>query len=217
MRSFFNRAGDVVRRLTQPLGLQAPGAATGTEAHAQFLRDLALGSPNAARLYWRLASDPRTARAELAGHGIEPQSDAALADALCVFVAASKGLTTNTDWVAEPDYLLHEFDAQLAAHGVQTTDAQKVQVIGYANTHIPMERGDFIGWMYGPMAALAAQHGLKVINLQDGSDAYKFAVVTPDVYQRWLGFAFSDTLSVEDPSVQFAQQLTGSPYAVFLR
>jgi hypothetical protein len=155
---------------------------------------------------------PASVYRELLGN----RTERAVRDKLLVQVASQEWVVIKADDIADAGDILHDFDHQLSAFGHQLTEAQRRQIVDYAGRPNSSARNALVGRMFGPLAAVAADFGLRMLNLSDGTGGCKFAVVSQKTYRHWLGFKFSDQLKVEDASVQFAAQLIGTPYERYL-
>jgi hypothetical protein len=211
----------IMRALSRVFGFAASllpmAAASGADndRHTEFLRAISGETGAAAALYQALIADPIEAKRRLAEWGNDPETDAELPDQILMFAAIETKALTNTDWVSDSDEVLDGFEHQLKRFGKTLLPADRAAVVAYADSHLPIARGDYIGWMYGPLAALAEGHGLAVLNVNSGSDSYHFVLVTPATFMAWRGVQLSKMISIEDPAVQFTAQLSASPYQRF--
>jgi len=187
-----------------------------SDPYIALLKDWSHRDATAASNFRSLLGDKEFIR-ELFGRGDQAEhTQAQIMDRLLVQVATEDWTVINEAHEADAGDMLHDFDHQLAGFGHELTGEQRQEIASYAKGHERDRRGELMGRMYGPLVAAADHYGLKVLNLHDGTDDYKLAVVAPATYDRWIGFVFSPGLRVEDGSAPFAAQLQGTPYARLL-
>ena len=191
-------------------GPQLPPPSDEGDRRLALLRDLRADS-DALEAYCELAVDPSALEEEFSSE-ITPE---VMKDHALLVTLQEAGLAIGFDWVGDPAQLLRDFNLRLAAAGAPTIDEAAAQAIrAYADAK-PQERGDYVGWMFGPLAERAARTGLRILNVHDASDMYKFLLVDEIFARKWKGVSLSKRLEVEDPSWQFEKQLRGSPYERF--
>ena len=164
--------------------------------------------------YVRLQADPKAALDERDDLDIDPENIEGFSDAVLLSVAKSNHLIVPIDWVGEPDELLEGLSLCFETlDQPPLLDAERAAILDYAMSK-PSRRGDFIGWMFGPLAEAAEKRGLKIIDLNEGSDCYHFAALPKVASSAWTGTSLGH-VTVEDVSWQFEQQLVSSPYERF--
>jgi len=195
----------LVRCIGFGLLLLAPalGAAAGpADPRVALLDDWSHGDPTPSTVYRGLLGD---------------KSDPAVKDRLLIQVASQEWVVIDATAIADIGDLLHDFDHQLSAYQHALTEDDHRRILAYAGPRGDLTRHDYIGRVYGPLAAIADHFGLRMLALRDGTGEARFAVVPPATYRRWLGVKLSKGLRVEDASLEFADELAGSPYARYLR
>lgn len=194
----------------------AAWAGAASDPYVALLKEWSHRDATAASNFRSLLGDREVIKELFARNDQGQHTEAEVMDRLLVRVASEDWTVINEAREADAGDLLHDFDHQLAGFGHELTEEQRRDIASTAKGRERDRRGELMGRMYGPLAAAAEHFGLKILNLHDGTDDYKLAVVSPATYDRWLGFVFSPGLRVEDGSAPFAAQLDGTPYARFV-
>ena len=184
----------------------ASDAGAAEDAHEALLEELSHGDSVPVSVYLHMLGDQTAAEVPL---GIK--------DRVLVYAASQEWVVINVNHLADAGDMIHDLDHQLVPFGQRLTAAQRQQIADAAGPESgaalkPQVREELAGRMYGPVAGIVGELGLKILNLTDGTGLAKIAVVSPATYERWRGFEFSNQLKVEDGSATFAAQLMGTRY-----
>lgn len=204
-------------RMLLAIGIASAGPMSAQAANllAELLQDLAAAQHDtqAVAEYQRLIASPgesyavREARAEY--DDITP-----VQVQFYIFrqVCDDNALILTIDWADGYEDILGRFEAQM-----EISPERRAEMVRYVDSQSGVQRGDVIGWLYGPLAELAETDGTRIVNLYTDADVYYFAVVPDAFYKKWVGVEASPDIKVEDPGWQFENQLKGSSYARFMR
>jgi len=178
-------------------------------------------SSEAVEEYRALTADPETARESLSWFDeTEELTPAELRKEVFLELCNRRGLVASVDWAEDYETVLDDLDDQFKALSAGLPQDRRDEILRDLDSKCPMERGDAVGWLFGPLAAYADEFGLAIIALNTFADMYHFVVVPIALREKWVGKRASPGnlgIVVEDPSWQFEKQLTGSPYQRFFR
>ncbi|PSJ60000.1 hypothetical protein C7I84_11890 [Mesorhizobium ephedrae] len=181
------------------LGLGDPENAVGLGRHDEFLADLEGGDHIAVDQFRDLLRDRKRAASILA-EGWGKVEDRFLEDVALLEVGRENDLLAGIDWAASPDDVIETFDPLL----------RKLGLVGFPDSFHQfaaqieqVARGDHLDLIFPKLVDWSKQRNLLVIDLNSDSDMYHFALVSPELFSKWVGLKLSKHLKIEDPSWQF--------------
>ena len=121
------------------------------------------------------------------------------------------------DWSEDYSYILEDFEKLMEPLVGPMPQDQVESILAYQDSKQPIQRGSDMGWLFGPLAAYAADNGLKIVNINNNSDTFVFAILTNFLAKKWIGERLGYLINVEDPAWQFKSYLKKSPYEHILK
>jgi hypothetical protein len=185
--------------------------------YRQFLKDVT-GGENAFRHFTTLSTKKKPF---LDAYGLEDNDyrtiSARTIHAMAVPAALKQdGRAFTFDWSGDLEEFFVELGKLLKKRGSKINiKALEAKAMAYFSGFKP-ERGEHIGYIYGPVAEALEADSLLLANLNDTSDSYNFFLLPRPMMIKWLGKQLDLHLEIEHPGAYFAKQLKGTAYSKYL-
>jgi hypothetical protein len=182
------------------LGLGDRWSSAEQRRHREFLADLAGDDRKPVDQFDDLLRDRKGGALMLREAGYGPVKEHFLEDMGLLHIAESFDLLAVIDWAAAPDEIFEAFAPLLKQRRLPNFPNDFLQ---FALEIEDAKRGNHVGLLFPKVVDWAAKHDVRVIDLNTGSDMYRFALVSPSLFTKWVGTKLSAAIKVEDPSWQF--------------